>query len=106
MGCPSRTAALIRINTAISAQRRMVATPSPGRPLASRRFDECGHTMLAKALTLFAGADAAGLVLGARVPIVLTSRADNLRARMASCAVPLLYARARTMSRGSLPMGH
>jgi phosphate acetyltransferase len=51
--------------------------------------------MLAKNLIYFAKADAAGIVLGARVPIVLTSRADSLRARMASCAVATLYADAR-----------
>lgn len=51
--------------------------------------------MLAKNLAYFAGADSAGIVLGARVPIVLTSRADSARARMASCAVATLYADAR-----------
>jgi len=40
-------------------------------------------------------ADAAGIVLGARVPIILTSRADSVRSRMASCAVAVLYADAR-----------
>ncbi|MFM0644252.1 bifunctional enoyl-CoA hydratase/phosphate acetyltransferase [Paraburkholderia bryophila] len=52
---------------------------------------EAGN-MLAKELTYLAKADAAGIVLGARVPIILTSRADNERARMASCAVAALYA--------------
>jgi len=51
--------------------------------------------MLAKNLAYFAKADGAGIVLGARVPIVLTSRADSLRARMASCAVAALYAEAQ-----------
>jgi phosphate acetyltransferase len=51
--------------------------------------------MLAKNLAYFAKADGAGIVLGARVPIVLTSRADSLRARIASCAVATLYAAAR-----------
>jgi len=51
--------------------------------------------MLAKNLAYFAKADSAGIVLGARVPIVLTSRADSPRARMASCAVATLYADAR-----------
>jgi phosphate acetyltransferase len=55
---------------------------------------EAGN-MLAKNLTFMAGADAAGIVLGARVPIVLTSRADSVRTRMASCAVAVLYANAR-----------
>jgi phosphate acetyltransferase len=52
---------------------------------------EAGN-MLAKNLSYLAKADAAGIVLGARVPIVLTSRADSVRARMASCAVAVLYA--------------
>ena len=51
--------------------------------------------MLAKNLTFLAMADAAGLVVGARVPIVLTSRADSVRARMASCATAVLDAAAR-----------
>jgi phosphate acetyltransferase len=55
---------------------------------------EAGN-MLAKNLAYFAKADGAGIVLGARVPIVLTSRADSPRARMASCAVAALYADAR-----------
>jgi phosphate acetyltransferase len=55
---------------------------------------EAGN-MLAKNLTFLLKADAAGIVLGARVPIILTSRADSLIARMASCAVAALYADAR-----------
>jgi phosphate acetyltransferase len=55
---------------------------------------EAGN-MLAKNLTFLARADAAGIVLGARVPIILTSRADSVRARMASCAMAVLYAHAR-----------
>jgi phosphate acetyltransferase len=55
---------------------------------------EAGN-MLAKNLAYFAKADRAGIVLGARVPIVLTSRADSPRARMASCAVAALYAARR-----------
>jgi len=47
---------------------------------------EAGN-MLVKQMTFMGGADAAGIVLGARVPIVLTSRADNTRTRLASCAV-------------------
>ena len=43
--------------------------------------------MLAKQLSFLANADSAGLVLGARVPIILTSRADSVRSRIASCAV-------------------
>jgi phosphate acetyltransferase len=52
---------------------------------------EAGN-MLAKNLTFLAGANAAGVVLGARVPIILTSRADSASARLASCAVAALYA--------------
>jgi phosphotransacetylase/acyl dehydratase len=55
---------------------------------------EAGN-MLAKQLTFLAGADAAGVVLGARVPIILTSRADGPRTRMASCAVAVLLAHTR-----------
>ena len=55
---------------------------------------EAGN-MLAKNLTFMAKADSAGIVLGARVPIVLTSRADSVRSRLASCAAAVLYADAR-----------
>ncbi len=54
---------------------------------------EAGN-ILVKQLTFLAGAEAAGLVLGASVPVVLTSRADSHRAKMASCAVAALYANA------------
>jgi phosphotransacetylase len=55
---------------------------------------EAGN-MLAKQLSFLANADAAGVVLGARVPIMLTSRADTVRARMASCAIAVCLAHAR-----------
>jgi phosphotransacetylase len=55
---------------------------------------EAGN-ILAKQLTFLAKADSAGLVLGARVPIILTSRADSVRSRIASCAVAMLAAHAR-----------
>jgi phosphotransacetylase len=55
---------------------------------------EAGN-ILAKLLSFLARADSAGLVLGARVPIILTSRADSVRARIASCAVAMLAAHAR-----------
>ncbi|NYZ12403.1 bifunctional enoyl-CoA hydratase/phosphate acetyltransferase [Azospirillum sp. RWY-5-1] len=55
---------------------------------------EAGN-MLAKQLSFLANADAAGVVLGARVPIILTSRADTVRTRLASCAVAVLVAAAR-----------
>ena len=63
---------------------------------------EAGN-MLAKQLTFLGGADAAGIVLGARVPIILTSRADSLRTRLASCAVAVLMARAATKAAPGLP---
>ena len=55
---------------------------------------EAGN-MLAKQLTFLANADSAGIVLGARVPIILTSRADSVRSRIASCGVAMLAAHAR-----------
>jgi phosphate acetyltransferase len=55
---------------------------------------EAGN-MLAKSLSFLADADAAGVVLGARVPIILSSRADSAISRLASCAVAMLVAKAR-----------
>lgn len=60
---------------------------------------EAGN-MLAKQLTFLANADSAGLVLGARVPIILTSRADSVRSRIASCGVAMLAAHARRQAVG------
>jgi phosphotransacetylase len=59
---------------------------------------EAGN-ILAKQLIFLANADSAGLVLGTRVPIILTSRADSVRSRIASCAVAALVAHARRASR-------
>ncbi len=59
---------------------------------------EAGN-ILAKQLTFMAQADGGGIVVGARAPIVLTSRADNVRTRLASCAVAVLVAHARRGSR-------
>jgi phosphate acetyltransferase len=63
---------------------------------------EAGN-ILAKQLTFLADADSAGLVLGAKVPVILTSRADSVRSRIASCAVAMLAAHARrgTMRKGN-----
>jgi len=61
---------------------------------------EAGN-ILAKLLTFLANADSAGLVLGARVPLVLTSPADSVRSKIASCAVAKLVAHAR----GAKPQG-
>ena len=55
---------------------------------------EAGN-ILAKQLSFLANADSAGLVLGARVPIILTSRADSVRSRIASCGVAVMAAHAR-----------
>lgn len=59
---------------------------------------EAGN-ILAKQLTFLSHADAAGIVMGARVPVILTSRADNLRVRLLSCALAVLVSRARTVGR-------
>ncbi|TPE61735.1 bifunctional enoyl-CoA hydratase/phosphate acetyltransferase [Sandaracinobacter neustonicus] len=63
---------------------------------------EAGN-MVAKQLTFLAGADAAAVVLGARVPIILTSRADSKRTRVASAALAVLLARAATKAAPGLP---
>jgi phosphotransacetylase len=55
---------------------------------------EAGN-ILAKQLSFLARADSAGMVLGARVPVILTSRADSVRSRIASCAVAMMVAHAR-----------
>ncbi|CAG2149277.1 phosphate acetyltransferase [Cupriavidus numazuensis] len=64
---------------------------------------EAGN-MLAKQLTFLAGAEAAGIVLGARVPIILTSRADSVRARIGSCAIAVLLAHARRSAEAAVPV--
>ncbi|GJG93756.1 phosphate acetyltransferase [Cupriavidus pauculus] len=63
---------------------------------------EAGN-MLAKQLTFLAGAECAGIVLGARVPVILTSRADSVRARIGSCAIAVLLAHARRSAQTSVP---
>jgi phosphotransacetylase len=55
---------------------------------------EAGN-ILAKLLTFLSNADSAGLVLGAKVPVILTSRADNVRSRIASCAVGMIAVHAK-----------
>jgi phosphotransacetylase len=62
---------------------------------------EAGN-ILAKQLSFLARADSAGLVLGARVPIILTSRADNVRSRIASCGIAMLVAHARRQTLASV----
>jgi phosphotransacetylase len=63
---------------------------------------EAGN-MLAKELTFIAHAEAAGVVMGAQVPVILTSRADDDAARLASCAVAALYAHDRGVLAGLVP---
>jgi phosphate acetyltransferase len=71
-----------------------IVSPVAGRAQILVVPDLEAGNMLAKNLSFLTRADAAGLVLGARVPIILTSRADSLRARLASCAAAALYAAA------------
>ncbi|MDZ7895575.1 MAG: bifunctional enoyl-CoA hydratase/phosphate acetyltransferase [Sphingobium sp.] len=86
-----------------AAQEKGIASPVAGKAeILVVPSLEAGN-MLAKQLTFLGGADAAGIVLGARVPIILTSRADSLRTRLASCAVAVLLARAGTKAAPGLP---
>jgi phosphate acetyltransferase len=78
-----------------AARIKGIKSPVAGRAQILVVPDLEAGNMLAKNLAYFAKADSAGIVLGARVPIVLTSRADTVRARMASCAIAVLYADAR-----------
>ena len=78
-----------------AARIKGVKSPVAGRAQILVVPDLEAGNMLAKNLSFLSKADSAGIVLGARVPIVLTSRADSVRSRMASCAVASLYADAR-----------
>ena len=75
-----------------AAKIKGIVSPVAGRGQIIVVPDLEAGNMLAKNLTFLSHADAAGIVLGARVPIVLTSRADTVRTRLASCAVASLYA--------------
>jgi len=75
-----------------AAQIKGIRSPVAGRAEILVVPDLEAGNMLAKNLTFLSGADAAGIVLGARVPIILTSRADKVRTRMASAAVAMLLA--------------
>lgn len=77
-----------------AAAIKKIASPVAGRANVLVVPDLEAGNMLAKSLSFLAGADCAGIVLGARVPIVLTSRADSEMARLASCCVAVLVARA------------
>jgi phosphate acetyltransferase len=78
-----------------AARIKGIQSPVAGRAQILVVPDLEAGNMLAKNLSFLARADAAGIVLGARVPIILTSRADSVRSRLASCAVAVLYADAR-----------
>lgn len=78
-----------------AARTKGINSPVAGRADILIVPDLEAGNMLAKQLTFLANAEAAGLVLGARVPIILTSRADSVRTRLASCAVAKLYVHAR-----------
>ncbi len=88
----------LALDNAISltaAEIKNIDSPVAGRANVLIVPDLEAGNMLAKSLSFLAGADAAGIVLGARVPIILTSRADSEITRLASCAVAVLVARAR-----------
>jgi len=78
-----------------AAQIKKIHSPVAGRADILVVPDLEAGNMLAKSLSFMADADAAGIVIGARVPIILTSRADSVETRLASCAVAALVAHAR-----------
>src|SRR5258706_15425177 len=78
-----------------AAAIKQIVSPEAGRANVLVVPDLEAGNMLAKSLSFLAGAAAAGIVLGARVPIILTSRADSIITRLASCAVASLVAEAR-----------
>jgi len=91
----------LALDNAISPEAatiKHIVSPVAGRANVLIVPDLEAGNMLAKSLSFLAGADAAGIVLGARVPIILTSRADSLLTRLASCAVASLVAAARRAS--------
>jgi phosphate acetyltransferase len=88
----------LALDNAISPEAaaiKKIVSPVAGRANVLVVPDLEAGNMLAKSLSFLAGADAAGIVLGARVPIILTSRADSLLSRLASCAVAVMVASAR-----------
>lgn len=88
----------LALDNAISpeaAEVKQIVSPVAGRANVLVVPDLEAGNMLAKSLTFLAGADCAGVVLGARVPIILTSRADSLVTRYASCAVAVMMVAAR-----------
>jgi phosphate acetyltransferase len=93
----------LALDNAINLQSvaiKKIDSPVAGRANVLVVPDLEAGNMLAKSLSFLAGADAAGIVLGARVPIILTSRADSVMARLASCGVAALVANARRGTTG------
>jgi phosphate acetyltransferase len=91
----------LALDNAISpaaAEIKHIVSPVAGRANVLVVPDLEAGNMLAKSLSFLANADAAGIVLGARVPVILTSRADSLLTRLASCAVAVMLAAARRKS--------
>lgn len=86
-----------------AARDKGIVSPVAGRADILLMPDLEAGNMVAKQLTFLAGADAAAVVLGARVPIVLTSRADSRRTRVASAALAVLLARARLRAAPGVP---
>jgi phosphate acetyltransferase len=78
-----------------SVKIKRIDSPVAGRANVLVVPDLEAGNMLAKSLSFLAGADAAGIVLGARVPVILTSRADSVMTRLASCGIAALVAHAR-----------
>jgi len=78
-----------------AAQTKGIKSAVAGDPDILLAPDLEAGNILAKQLSFLANADSAGMVLGARVPVILTSRADSVRSRIASCAVAMLVAHAR-----------
>jgi phosphotransacetylase/acyl dehydratase len=81
------------INAAAAAEKGLASAVAGRADILVVPDLESGN-MLAKQLTFLAGAEAAGVVLGAKVPVVLSSRADSPRTRLASCALGVIMARA------------
>jgi phosphate acetyltransferase len=93
----------LALDNAISpeaAKIKKIDSPVAGRANILVVPDLEAGNMLAKSLSFLAGADAAGIVLGARVPIILTSRSDSQITRLASCAVAALVAHSRRQESG------
>jgi phosphate acetyltransferase len=81
--------------SALAARTKSIDSPVAGQADILLVPDIESGNMLAKQLQYFAGADSAGIVLGARVPVILTSRSDNVRMRIGSAAVAKLVVHAR-----------